>query len=347
VRFWGLGLACLALAGAGASVVPAADASNATTVGAPTPAQRAAVAADVESVWKYESRSIAPGVPALTERPHVVSVRVSRTDPVFASAAVELLGPAGQHEPGTEVVVFEQIRGSWQQYGQANEVAGPATSFAAVCTEATPVGVRDLLCPDPWAVLDYPQPASPSVASYAIPVGTNDLHKVAWDDIALPGAVCGANHPIQLHKGYATVLGPAEGWWSGVVAELSGESYGELAPGLDVASVAVGCNNGGGTADGQLAFLDLVVSASNDSLHILADLTAQQPLIVPASHVPIIGVGRISRGEIVVPEYWYGPYDPTCCSTGRAKTIWVYSGGKLRVKQTIVLHQAATKPPSS
>jgi len=119
-----------------------------------------------------------------------------------------------------------------------------------------------------------------------------------------------------------------------------------LAPGRDVASVLIQCNNGGGTADGELAFEDIVFSVSDESLHVLGILTAQQPLLVAATHVPIIGSGQISRGQIAVPESWYGPYDPTCCSTGRAKTIWAYAGGKLSVKQTIVLHKPATKLPS-
>jgi hypothetical protein len=313
-------------------------------VRAPTAAERAAVVADVASAWKDEARPILPAASALDERPDVVSVRVSRTDPAFASAAVELRGRSGRKRAGAEIVAFEKLHGSWQQYGEANLVAGPAVSFTNACTDATPAGLRDLLCPDPWSILDHARPASTGYGGYSFPVATDNLQQVDWNDVALPGAVCGTGQLLQLHKGYATVRGPAEGWWASVVAQVSGESYGELAPGRDVASVLVDCNNGGGTADGQLAFLDVVFSASGDSLHLLGVLTAQQPLIVPASHVPIIASGRISRGEIVVPEYWYGQYDATCCSTGRAETIWVYGGGKLSLKQTIVLHEPATKP---
>jgi hypothetical protein len=303
--------------------------------------------ADVKSIWSYESRPFIPGVPRLNEKPDVVSVRVSRTDPVFASAAVDLIGPAGQKEPGAAVVVFEQLHGSWSQYDSANVAAGPASSFTADCSEATPLGLRELLCPDAWSVLGQPQPPSSGYSTYSFPVGTDDLRKVDWDDIALPGAVCGVDHLIPLHKGYATVAGPADGWWAAVGVGISGESYGLLASGLDVASVLTDCNNDGGTADGQLAFVDVVFRASGNSLHVIALLTAQQPLTAGASHVPLIGSGAISRGEIVVPEYWYGEYDATCCSTGRARTIWAYAAGKLSVKQTIVLHAPATKPPSN
>jgi hypothetical protein len=347
-------MVCLALAGCGGALAlraPAAhDASVAGTTGSPvaqpTAAERAAVVADVESVWNYESRPFVAGVPRLTDKPDVVSVRVSRTDPVFASAAVELVGHAGQKEPGGAVIAFEQRHGAWSQYGSANVVAGPAVAFASDCTDTTPVGMRDLLCPNPWSVLDQAAPTPPGYAGYSFPVGTDDLRTVAWQDIALPGAVCGVNHLIQLHKGYATVPGPADGWWAAVVEQLPRETYGELASGIDVASVLTDCNNGGGTADGQLAFVDVVFSASKDSLHVIGLLTAQQPLMGAGSHVPIIGSGQISRGEIVVPESWYGPYDPTCCSTGRAKTVWVYAAGRLTVQRTIVLHEPATKPPS-
>ena len=224
-------------------------------------------------------------------------------------------------------------------------VAGPAVSFPVDCTNATPAGMRDLLCPNPWSVLGYPEPPSPDYGSYSFPVGTDDLRRVDWDTVTLPGAVCGVAHPVALRKGYAAVRGPAEGWWSTVVVQVSGESYGELGKSLDVASVLIDCNNGGGTADGQLAFLDVVFRASGDSLHVLGVLTPQQPLSSGSSHVPLIGPGRIAGGRIVVPEYWYGPYDATCCSTGRAATTWVYAAGKLSVKQTTVLRRPSTKPP--
>lgn len=312
----------------------------------PTSSERAAVLTDVKSVWQYESRPFSPGVSGLPEHPDVVSVRVSRTDPMFATAAVELLGRGGRKKAGAEIIAFERLHGSWQQFGEPSLVAGPAASFTNACSGATPAGLRDLLCPDPWSILDYPQPARLGYGGYSFPVGTDDLRDVDWSNVALPGAVCGTGQLIQLHKGSTTVSGPADGWWAGVVVQLSGESYGELAPGREAASVLVQCNNGGGTADGQLAFTDVVFSASGDSLHVLGVLTPQQPLIVPASHVPIIGAGHLSRGEIVVPEYWYGQYDATCCSTGRARTTWVYAAGKLSLKRTIVLHEPATKPPA-
>lgn len=343
VRWLVVGGVCLVLGGCGG----ASSVRSPSVVREPTAAERAALLADVKSVWQYESRAISPGVKALDEQPDVVSVRVSRTDPAFASAAVELRQPSGLRRAGAEIIAFERLDGSWQQDGEANLVAGPALSFTNACSGATPAGLRDLLCPNPWSILDYQRPLSLGYQDYSFPVAGDDLRDVDWGDIALPGAVCGTPRQlIQLHKGSTTLLGPADGWWAGVGVDLLGESYGELAPGLSAASVAVDCNNGGGTADGQLAFADVVFSLDNTSLHVLGVLTPQQPLIVPASHVPLIGTGRISRGEIVVPEDWYGQYDSTCCSTGRAKTIWVYARGKLSPKQTIVLHEPATKPPN-
>lgn len=318
-----------------------------SVVRGPTTAERAALLADVRSVWQYESREGPPGVKALDQQPDVVSVRVSRSDPAFASAAVALRQPSGLRRAGAEIIAFERLDGSWQQDSEANLVAGPALSFTNACSAATPVGLRDLLCPNPWSILDYQRPPSLGYQDYSFPAHSDDLRDVDWGDIALPGAVCGMPRQlIQLRKGSTTLLGPADGWWAGVGVDLLGESYGELAPGQEAASVAVDCNNGSGTADGQLAFADVVFGLSDESLHILGVLTPQQPLTVPLSHVPLIGTGKISRGEIVVPEDWYGQYDSTCCATGRAKTIWVYAGGKLSLKQTIVLHEPATKPPN-
>lgn len=317
-----------------------------TATGSPTPVDRAAISKGVEWVWGYESQvpPDMPHVPRLRDRVRLLAVRVSRTLPEFASAAAELVTSAGVVVPGSRaIVLFEKEHGSWSSFGEPNWVDGPAASFPVACTPATPAGIRDLLCPGPWTILGVAAPAQPQ-SSYAVRIGTDDLRKVDWADAALPGSACGAASVIRLKDDAATVLGPADGWWSVLDVGLAGTPseirYGQLGrSGLHVAVVLAECNNGGGTADGQLNFFDVVFSASADQLHIVGIITPRQPLEPFTPHVPLLGAGDVRDGEIVVPEYWYGPDDPTAGGTGLATTTWEYTGGHLHVRQTVINRQ--------
>ena len=145
----------------------------------PTSGERAAITKQVEGVWAYESPTVVPWDPQVhlkrsDAHPVVVSVRISDSNPVFASAAVELRGPTGRKQAGTAVVVFEKTAGSWTQVSDA------MTEFPLACTSATPAGERDLLCPNPWEILDYPQPTAPSQPAYSEPLHTTNLRTVDW-----------------------------------------------------------------------------------------------------------------------------------------------------------------------
>ena len=85
------------------------------------------------------------------------------------------------------------------------------------------------------------------------------------------------------------------------------------------------CSNQGGTAAGQLAD-GIFVFASAGQTRFLGLLTPQyrEPL---ASHIPLIAVAHIdNQGHIATAEYFYPPSDADCCPSGRAITIWKWTG---------------------
>ena len=77
----------------------------------------------------------------------VLSVRLARSDPHFASAAIVEESGTGRKTTDISVVVLMQTSGNWRV------VLGPGTAFAEICGRPTVNAVRDLLCPNPYVVL--------------------------------------------------------------------------------------------------------------------------------------------------------------------------------------------------
>jgi len=160
---------------------------------------------------------------------------------------------------------------------------------------------------------------------------TLDVHKVDWSSVSLPGSVCGATHSIRLHKGRAVVDSrrwpsvprvTVDAGWNPVV-------YGNLdGVGQDEAALVVGCNNGGGTADGFLAYAQVIFTTAGKKLKVIGVVTPKQAR--KANRLPTLVTVEIRRGEVVAREAWYGPNDGTCCPSGRTTTVWTYANGALR-----------------
>jgi hypothetical protein len=145
---------------------------------------------------------------------------------------------------------------------------------------------------------------------------------VNWGDIAVPGQMCEVSGNIQLHDGTASVshsgLGPLD-------VSLGTVTHGFLAHGFGVAALNILCSNQGGTAAGQLAD-GIVVFATAGQPRFLGLLTPQfrEP---QAAHIPFIAVEHIdTQGHIATAEYFYTPSNADCCPTGRAVTIWKWTG---------------------
>jgi hypothetical protein len=160
---------------------------------------------------------------------------------------------------------------------------------------------------------------------------TIDIHKVDWLNVSLPGSVCGATHSIRLHRGRAVIdsrrwpsvprVTVDAGWIPVVYGNLDGV-------GQDEAALVVGCNNGGGTADGYLAYAQVIFTAARYSPRVIGVVTPKQPR--KADRLPTLITVKLRRGKVIAREAWYGPHDGTCCPTGRTTTIWTYVHGRLR-----------------
>jgi hypothetical protein len=144
------------------------------------------------------------------------------------------------------VLVLERERNT-SGGGWGYAIAGPGLSFPRSCTSATPRGIRDLLCPDPWSRLGYPKPQLSAQTTLTQRIGSPDLHSLDWRTVALPGGAL-------IHADVDLL------WWNPVVvSSWSRPVFGDLdGDGRDEAALDVDCANGGGTAAGQLAFSEVV-----------------------------------------------------------------------------------------
>jgi len=103
-------------------------------------------------------------------------------------------------------------------------------------------------------------------------------------------------------------------------------THGNLAHGLPVTALQIWCDNTGGTADGQLAEGIFVFDSPGGHAHLLGILTPQHKTSAMV-HIPYIAVNRIeTTGHVAVTEYFYNLANATCCPSGRATTLWKWTG---------------------
>jgi hypothetical protein len=144
------------------------------------------------------------------------------------SVAVTLVDRVGRPLLATAVVVPAQNTGSARrEFRRWSWLLGPATSFPDACGPDVALDLRQLMCPDPWTELGYVPPAAvPSGLGFAQPADAADLRAVHWDHIRLPGSVCGADGPISLRGGTATIWSAVQPWWRVVHAAATTPVYG-------------------------------------------------------------------------------------------------------------------------
>jgi hypothetical protein len=276
--------------------------------------------------------------------PDVTRIRVSPSEPLLASTAVELLDRRGRQVLPTAIIVLSKNSAAVsREIGQWSVAVGPATSFPGSCGPAVEISIRELLCPSPWLVLGYkPPPGIPSGLGFATSAGATNIQAVDWGDVSVPGAACGAGKPIRLDNGAAFAESAIAPWWPAVIVSGALKAqYGELA-GREVAVVYIGCANGSGTADGQLGFAAVVYTLKAGLLSVIGVLTPRQPLSPSTLHVPILGHVTIRNDEVIADEAWYGPNDGTADPSGRARTLWKVTGGFLRPLRTIIVRKPAS-----
>ena len=165
---------------------------------------------------------------------------------------------------------------------------------------------------------------------------TLGTHSVNWRDVTIPGQLCKVNGQITLHNGRAFVRHSGFGMALDVLMLTVKRGY--LGRGLPVAGLQVWCDNTGGTADGELAEGIFVFDSPGGHAHLLGILTPQHKTSA-AVHIPFIIVNRIdTTGHIAVTEYFYNSVDFTCCPTGRATTLWKWTGRKFIPGRTKIIH---------
>ncbi|HEX4249252.1 MAG TPA: hypothetical protein VH008_15420 [Pseudonocardia sp.] len=149
-----------------------------------------------------------------------------------------------------------------------------------------------------------------------------------WTQQALPGSFCHIPGLVHYLNGAAT--GTSEKWGPvHLTVDPRSTRYGDFfGDGDEVAAVHVGCDNGGGTADGQLVDSYVVVRSSAGTLHAIGVIVPQMAA-VPGVHVPLLSGADFAAGKITVHEVWYRHYDGTCCPSGRAITVWALQNGAL------------------
>lgn len=164
------------------------------------------------------------------------------------------------------------------------------------------------------------------------------LRAIDWNNAVIPASVCGATQPIHLRNGEAVVDSARWPDFPRVHVTLGRAQYGDLGGDAhQVAAVDVWCDNGGGTADGQLAETWVIFTGDASGPRVIGALTPQQPPNPDTPHVPYFGEAlQMLPGRIVTDELWYGPADGTCCPSGRATTVWTYSDDSLRATATSI-----------
>jgi hypothetical protein len=153
-----------------------------------------------------------------------------------------------------------------------------------------------------------------------------DLHDVDWARVPVPGDFCGVPGLVTFKQDEATAAsnrwGPVHLFRSMpvVYGDLDGDGHSE-------AAVNVECDNGGGTADGQLAFAFVIFEGVRGRLIPIGTVTPQKN--PPDQHVTLLTKVQLTRGRVIAYETWYRASDGTCCPTGTAVTIWTLQDSHL------------------
>ncbi|GGV56899.1 hypothetical protein GCM10010294_03040 [Streptomyces griseoloalbus] len=85
------------------------------------------------------------------------------------------------------------------------------------------------------------------------------------------------------------------------------------------AALLVGCDTGGETAGGRLAWAYLVFTSEEHELRLVGTITPQQYL---GGHASAFDGIELDSGRVTAHESWHRKNDPTCCPSGKAVTTW-------------------------
>lgn len=164
------------------------------------------------------------------------------------------------------------------------------------------------------------QPSPSHTEAAQLGSAPQDLRDVDWTRVTIPGQFCDIPGVVKLseEEGGAT----SNTWGKVHVGRLPEVVYGNVAGNAsDEAAITVECDNGGGTAAGNLAFAVIVMSGREGRLTALGTLSTQyNPTGV--EHPTLIAASALVPGKVTVEESWFRPSDANCCPSGKAETIW-------------------------
>jgi hypothetical protein len=162
--------------------------------------------------------------------------------------------------------------------------------------------------------------------------GSVNLHDVTLRNRTIPGSTCYSKDPIKLHKGHGKGGAFTDG--EKLVVDSYGKPvYGDLThDAQDEAFLFVTCSTGGGTAASIVKSSWVVFTGGSGKVAVLGVLKAKHQWL--NSNATVLSDPKISGGVAHVRETIWFPENPTCCGTGKARTVWWYHDGKLTVKST-------------
>jgi hypothetical protein len=200
--------------------------------------------------------------------------------------------------------------------------------LAAGCSSAE-VGPRIPSASTPDTAAEPPivtAAATTTTSAGSVAAAPADLRELDWAKVPIPGAFCGVPGLVRLEdnpaKATSDTWGPVHLYRSEkvVYGDVKGDRRSEAAVGVD-------CNNGGGTAAGQLAFAFVVFEGVRGRLVPIGTITPRKN---PPNQLPtVLSKLELQRGRITAHEAWYRPSDSTCCPTGTAVTTWTVKGDHL------------------
>jgi hypothetical protein len=178
----------------------------------------------------------------------------------------------------------------------------------------------------PSVTTEPPIMTTPPTSAEPVADAPADLHDVDWSHVPIPGGFCGIPGSVTFKGDEATATSRTWGrvhlfrYKSVVYGDIDGDRRSE-------AGVTVLCDNGGGTAAGDLAFALVVFEGVRGRLITIGTVTPRKN--PPGVHPTWFRKVELKRGRVTAYEAWFRPSDSTCCPTGTAVTVWTLENGHL------------------
>ncbi|MEV0154062.1 hypothetical protein AB0H57_10025 [Micromonospora sp. NPDC050686] len=198
----------------------------------------------------------------------------------------------------------------WQQFGDSG----------ALCARLPDRLRANVACPSPSAATEASCDSSTLDRR-----SVTEAAAAGWVGACIPGDFCEIDGMVRL-TGPETVT-ESQGWGEVHIMvghTVRGDINGDRA---EEAAVMLDCNNGGGTAAGQLAFAYVVFDGSDRGLEVLGVVTPRKQ--EDGVHPTLFQQVTLRPGRVTVRELWYRSSDATCCPSGTATTVWRLSNGSL------------------